>query len=85
MIFDHDGSSGNNSSANQAAKIRYQARDRRAWVKRATPSRKNQWANTSRPLANQMPISKSPIPRSKASVEPTVIVAKPALQNSSEG
>ena len=40
---------------------------------------------TSRPLANQMPISNRPLMRSKASVDPRVIVAKPALQNGSEG
>ncbi|MNF93482.1 hypothetical protein D3C84_761610 [compost metagenome] len=85
MSFDHDASSGSNSMANQAAKIRYQARDRRTCVKRATPNRNRKCAVTNRPLANQIPISNRPLMRSKARVEPTVIVANPALQNSSEG
>lgn len=49
------------------------------------PCQKNQCATTSKPLANQIPISNKPMPRSKAVVEPIVMVAKPALQNSSDG
>ncbi|MCY1463109.1 hypothetical protein D9M71_809600 [compost metagenome] len=66
MTFDHHGSLGSSSSASQVAKTRYQPRDRRVWVKRATPIRNNQWASTSRPLANQIPISSRPLMRSRA-------------------
>ncbi|MOA51380.1 hypothetical protein D3C78_1745220 [compost metagenome] len=54
-------------------------------MKRATPSKNNQCAVTNKPLANQMPMNSKPLPRNSASVEPTAMVAKPALQNSSEG
>ncbi|MNF17899.1 hypothetical protein D3C80_2216770 [compost metagenome] len=58
ISFDHSGPSGSNSRAVQATKIRYQARDSRVPVKRATPSRNSQWASTRRPLANQMPMNR---------------------------
>lgn len=85
MTFDQVGPSGNNSMASQAMKISDQPRDSRVWVKRATPNRNRKWAVTSRPLANQIPISKKPLLRSRARAEPTAIVANPALQNSNEG
>ncbi|MNE67003.1 hypothetical protein D3C80_1625870 [compost metagenome] len=85
ITFDHSGPAGNSSKANHTPTISSQARDRRCWVKRSTPSRKNPCATTSKPLANQIPISSKPLPRNRARMQPTVIVAKPALHNSSEG
>ncbi len=85
MTFDHSGPSGSNNITSQATKISDQVRDSRVCVKRATPSRNRKWAVTNRPLANQMPIIKKPLMRNNARVEPMVMVAKPALQNSSEG
>ncbi|MNC29725.1 hypothetical protein D3C75_779880 [compost metagenome] len=85
ITFDHCGPTGNSSKANHTSTTDNQIRDSRTWVKRNTPTRKNQCATTSKPLANQIPISNKPMPRSKARVEPIVMVAKPALQNSSDG
>src|SRR2546427_52435 len=84
IALDHHGPLGRNSIASQTTATSHHRRGSRVCVNAATPARNSQCAQISKPLGNQMPSSIWPLERSRASTQPTAMMANPPLHSSSE-